>query len=135
RYGRRPLGPREQDEYVAAMASVARRLGAEDPPVTRAGLTARIAAYRPELRSTPEARATTRFLLAEPPLPAPALAPYALLAAAAVELLPPWARSPLELPYRTRLLLPVGRAGGRAVTAAVRWAVPAPPAPPVHPAV
>ncbi|OII59718.1 hypothetical protein BJP40_12840 [Streptomyces sp. CC53] len=132
RYGRHPLDRRGEDGYVADMARVARRLGADDPPATRAGLTARIAAYRPELRATPDSRATARFLLAQPPLPAVARPPYALLAAAAVELLPPWARALLDVPYTTRLLLPVARPGGRALTSAIRWATPPPPtAPPV----
>ncbi|WP_406864651.1 oxygenase MpaB family protein [Streptomyces sp. HUAS MG47] len=129
RYGRRPLDAAAQDGYVADMAEVARRLGVDRPPCTRAELTARIVAYRSELRATPESRATARFLLSDPPLPAPARLPYAFLAAAAVELLPPWARALVGPPRATRLLLPVARPGGRAITAAVRWAIPPPPRP------
>lgn len=132
RYGRHPLDAAGQDGYVQDMALVARRLGADRPPETRAELTAMIAAYRPELRATPESRATTRYLLSRPPLPAPARIPYAFLAAAAVELLPPWARELVDPPWAMRLMLPVARLGGRGVTAAVRWVVlpPPPPAPP-----
>ncbi|MFH8253638.1 oxygenase MpaB family protein [Streptomyces roseolus] len=122
RYGRHPLGPDGLDGYVADMAHVARRLGVTRPPETRDELVKCIAGYRPELRATAESRATARFLLARPPLPRPALLPYSLLAAAAAELLPPWARSAVDLPVATRLLLPVARPGGRAVTAAIRWA-------------
>lgn len=127
RYGRRPLDSAGEDGYVADMAGVARRLGAGRPPETRSELVACLADYRPELRATPESRATGRYLLASPPLPRPTLVPYAFLAAAAVDLLPPWARASLDLPPTTRLLLPTARVGGRAVTAAIRWAMPPPP--------
>ncbi|MFJ6636513.1 oxygenase MpaB family protein [Streptomyces sp. NPDC091376] len=130
RYGRCPLDPAGEDGYVADMARVARRLGVERPPESRAELVACLAGYRSELRATPESHATARYLLASPPLPKPALLPYALLAAAAVELLPPWARASLPLPLTTRLLLPAARVGGRAITAAIRWAIP--PLPPLE---
>ncbi|CAM5275278.1 hypothetical protein STANM309S_04913 [Streptomyces tanashiensis] len=128
RYGRHPLDPRAADGYVADMAQVARRLGVVDPPETTAGLAARLAEYRPELRATAESRAAARYLLSHPPLPWPARLPYAFLAAAAVELLPPWVRARLDLQYATRLLLPLARPAG-AVVAAIRWIMPA--APPV----
>ncbi|WP_017242008.1 oxygenase MpaB family protein [Streptomyces sp. SS] len=129
RYGRRPLPPREADGYVADMAQVGHRLGVVDPPETTAGLTARLAEYRPELRATAQSRAAARYLLAHPPLPWPARLPYAFLAAAAVELLPASVRARLDLPYTTRLLLPLARPGGHAVVAAIRWIIPAAPRP------
>ena len=46
----------DRDNYVAQTAEVARRLGVLDPPTTEAELAAALAAYRPELRGTPEAR-------------------------------------------------------------------------------
>ncbi|MFE9132957.1 oxygenase MpaB family protein [Streptomyces sp. NPDC007355] len=129
RYGRAPLAPAAADGYVADMAEVARRLGVESPPGSRAGLAARLAEYRPELRATPASRAAARFLLSEPPLPALARLPYAFLAAAAVELLPAWARAYLDPPAVTRLMLPLGRPGGRAITTGLRWVIMAPPPP------
>ncbi|MFJ3913611.1 oxygenase MpaB family protein [Streptomyces vinaceus] len=130
RYGRRPLDGRGQDGYVADMAYVARRLGAEAPPVTREELSARLAGYRNELRPTAASRATTRYLLSHPPLPGAVRVPYALLASAAADVLPGWARAQLALPLTSRLLSPVAGPGGRAVTAAIRWATP--PLPPSH---
>ncbi|GAA3386134.1 oxygenase MpaB family protein [Streptomyces racemochromogenes] len=127
RYGRRPLDRAGQDAYVADMARVGRRLGVEDPPEDRAALAARLEAFRTELRPTAESRATARYLLSRPPLPWPLRIPYALLAAAASDLLPRWARAQLGLPITTRLLMPVARQGGRAVTAAIRWVTPPPP--------
>jgi hypothetical protein len=67
---------------VADTARIARELGVLDPPETEAALAERIAAFRPELGRHPEARATARFLLLDPPLALAARAPYALLAAA-----------------------------------------------------
>ncbi|MFF9198249.1 oxygenase MpaB family protein [Streptomyces sp. NPDC014779] len=133
RYGRHPLDPSAADGYVADMARVARRLGVPDPPETTARLTAVLARYRPELSGTAQSRAAARYLLARPPLPWPARLPYAFLAAAAVELLPPWVRARLRVPYATRLLLPLARPGGHAVVSAIRWILNAMP-PPAAPA-
>jgi uncharacterized protein (DUF2236 family) len=121
RYGSRPLSPEERDGYVADTARVARELGVLDPPETEAALAARIEAFRPELAGTPEARSAARFLLLRPPLALAARAPYALLAAAAVGLLPRWARRPLQLPYLPVAEATVVRGAGTAITAGIRW--------------
>ena len=121
RYGARPLDQSGRDGYVADTARIARELGVLDPPETEAALAERIAAFRPELAGTPEARATARFLLLDPPLALAARAPYALLAAAAVELLPRWARAPLRLPYVPVLEPILVRGGGQVVTKGIRW--------------
>lgn len=119
RYGREPLSPAEADEYVAQSGRVARALGAEGVPTTVAELAARIESYRGELEATPAALDTASFLLREPPLPRSARAPYRLLAAGAVGLLPAWARDQLEVgTWFSRTL--GGPAGGVAVRA-VRW--------------
>jgi uncharacterized protein (DUF2236 family) len=119
-YGVRPLTPGEADTYVAQTAEVARALGGQDVPTTVAELRAAIQAFRPELAATPAALDTARFLLLRPPLPVPARVPYLPLAAAAVALLPPWARLELRLPRMPR---GPARAGGRAVTRMIRWAM------------
>lgn len=79
------LSAAEADRYVAEMTEVARRLGAEDLPETAADLHRWIAQV-PGLRMTRDARDAIRFLLL-PRLPAPMLAPYGLIAAAAADLL------------------------------------------------
>jgi uncharacterized protein (DUF2236 family) len=94
RYGERPLNPVEVDEYVAQSARVARALGAERVPETVADLAATIESYRSELEASPEALDAASFLLREPPLPRPVRAPYGMLAAGAVALLPAWAGRP-----------------------------------------
>lgn len=123
RYGSAPLGPEQADQYVADMAVIARKLGVFEPPTTVAEVRLELRDFRPEMVSTPEAREAARFLLFEPPLPLAARAPYAMLAAAAVALLPAWTRWPLRLP-----LLPVSEAllvrpAGRAITEVIRWSL------------
>ena len=95
RYGGR-LDPSEQDQYVNETSRVGRLLGVVDPPRTRQELTAYLS-ERPGLTAGTQAREAVRFLLF-PPLRIPALLPYAVVAAAAVELLPSWARRELRLP-------------------------------------
>jgi uncharacterized protein (DUF2236 family) len=118
------LDPDEADAYVAGMARVARALGVVDPPRSVAELRARLRAYQPELRATPEARAGARFLLAPPALPVPALVPYGVLGVAAVSTLPWWSRLALRLPVppvspvTDRVWAPVA---GRSLLAVLRW--------------
>ncbi len=127
RFGAQPLDQAGRDGYVADLARVGRALGVPDPPETEAELSAQLDGYRPELTGTPEARSAARFLLLRPPLPAPVRAPYALLAAAAVSLLPAWARWPLRLPYLPAAESTVVRLAGEGVVRTIRWAM-TPPA-------
>ncbi|MZE52090.1 DUF2236 domain-containing protein [Streptomyces sp. SID5770] len=127
RYGASPLTRAGYDGYVADAARIAEELGAEDPPRSLAGLARRLESYRHELGGTPEARETARFLLRDPPIPRPARVPYALLTAAAVELLPPWALGELGLPSLSRPARAAARTGGRLATGGIRWAMRPPP--------
>lgn len=123
RFGDRPLDPGEQDGYVADTALVARRLGVVDPPMTVREVREQIDGFRPELRSTPEARDTARFILLTPPLSPLARGPYGVLGAAAVSLLPSWARWPLRVPYLPVTEAVAVRAAGRVLTSTLRWAM------------
>jgi uncharacterized protein (DUF2236 family) len=123
RYGSRPLTPDEADQYVKDSALVARRLGVNEPPRSVRELKAEIREYRPELAGTKEARDAARFLLLEPPLPAAARAPYAVLGAAAVALLPAWSRWPLRLPYLPLSETLLVRPAGAAITQLIRWSL------------
>jgi uncharacterized protein (DUF2236 family) len=129
-FGSQPLDQSGRDGYVADLARIGAELGVPDPPRTEAELTARIADYRPELAGTTQAREAARFLLLTPPLPAVARPPYTVLAAAAVSLLPGWARRPLRLPRLPVTEAAVVRPAGHAMVNAIRWATSAPrPAP------
>ena len=128
RFGAQPLNQEDRDRYVNDMATIALALGAADPPRNEAELAARIQAYRPELRSTPEAREAARFLLLTPPLPIIARPGYGVLAAAAVSTLPRWARIPLRVPYLPVTEAALVRPAGQGMVRAIRWATSAPPA-------
>ncbi|WP_228717291.1 oxygenase MpaB family protein [Allosaccharopolyspora coralli] len=125
-YGARALTPDECDGYVEDMARIATALGAEDAPRSRAELDEQLAAYRPELRGTREAREAARFMLVQPPLPLLARGPYAVLGATAVSLLPRWARWPLRLPYLPVSEATAVRASGQLLVGGIRWAMTAP---------
>jgi uncharacterized protein (DUF2236 family) len=127
RFGTRPLDQAGRDGYVADMARIGAELGVPDPPRTEAELADRIARYRAELTATAQAREAARFLLLSPPLPALARAPYGMLAAAAVSLLPGWARRPLRLPRLPVTETVLVRPAGHAMVRAIRWATSAPP--------
>jgi uncharacterized protein (DUF2236 family) len=128
-FGAKPLDQAGRDGYVADMARIGSALGVPDPPRSEAELTARISAYRPELAATAQARDAARFLLLQPPLPAIARAPYSVLAAAAISLLPGWARRELRLPRLPVAETVLVRPAGHAMIHAIRWAITAPPAP------
>jgi uncharacterized protein (DUF2236 family) len=122
-YGKSPLDRGGRDDYVAQAATIATRLGATDVPTTESELGEALAAYRPELRGTAEAREADRYVLLRPPLPWPARPPYGVLAAAAVGLMPAWSRMPLRLPYLPVSERTVVRVLGSAATGTIRWAM------------
>jgi uncharacterized protein (DUF2236 family) len=123
RFGAAELTDAEADQYVADMAVVATALGVNHPPVSVADLRAELRDFRDELRGTPEARQAARFLLLEPPLPLAGRAPYGVLAAAAISLLPGWTRWPLRLPYLPFSETVLVRPAGAAVTGLIRWSL------------
>jgi uncharacterized protein (DUF2236 family) len=130
RFGAHPLDQPERDAYVADLARIGAALGVPEPPRTEAELAARIEEYRPELAATAQAREAARFLLLSPPLPVLARPPYGVLAAAAVSLLPGYARRLLWLPRLPVTEAAVIRPAGHAMVQAIRWAMTAPPATP-----
>lgn len=128
RFGPAPLGDRAADRYVAEMAVIAGHLGAEDVPTSVAGLQARLAAFRPELRADAQALSGAAFIVnlggqAVPPMPPAVATVQAVMVQAAIGLLPPWAREMLRL---RRPLLPERLLTGisaDASLATLRWAV------------
>ena len=126
RYGDKPLD--DYDGYVADMAEVASALGVPDPPTTERELAEQLDAYRPELRSTKEAREAARFIIFQAPLPLLARPAYGVLAATAVSTLPSWARWPLRLPYLPMTEATAIRLAGHSIVSAIRWVMTPPPA-------
>ena len=126
RFGTQPLDQAGRDGYVADMALIGAELGVPDPPRTEAELAGRIRAYQGELAATEQAREAARFLLLRPPLPAIARAPYGVLAAAAVSLLPGWARRELRIPSLPLADVLLARPAGRLVVHAIRWGTSSP---------
>lgn len=123
RYAAQPLAGAERDEYVRQMAVIARALGVPAPPESEQALRDQLRAYRPELRSTHEAREAARYLLLQPPMH-PAIRPvYGLLASASVALLPRWARWPLRLPFLPVAEAVAVRPAGDALVKGLRWAM------------
>ncbi|MEJ7630329.1 MAG: oxygenase MpaB family protein [Nocardioidaceae bacterium] len=121
RFSGSPLDRVGRDGYVADTAKVARALGVADAPVDEAELRDQLAAFRPELESTPEARDAARYLLLRPPVPLLARPPVAVLQAAAVALLPAWARWPLRLPFTPFVEATVVQASGRTLVRTLGW--------------
>jgi len=80
------LSATDADRYVREMAVLGERMGVESPVTTAGALHAWVRDH-PDLRVTPEARAAARFLVL-PPLPIAARAPYTVLLAAAISLVP-----------------------------------------------
>jgi uncharacterized protein (DUF2236 family) len=119
RYGA-GLSAGDADRYVAEMAVVARALGADPVPDDVAGLRELLASS--EIHATSEARDALRFLML-PPLPWSVRPTYALIAGAAIELLP----LRLQLELRVVVPPPVGplvvRPTLRAVLSTLRWSV------------
>jgi uncharacterized protein (DUF2236 family) len=122
-YGHHPLDADRRDGYVADTALVAEALGVVDAPRSEVELREQLAAFRPELRGTREARAAARFVLLNPPVPLALRPGYGVLAAAAVALMPVWSRWPLRLPYLPVLERVAVRAAGVAATGTIRWAL------------
>ncbi|MGE5287474.1 MAG: oxygenase MpaB family protein [Micromonosporaceae bacterium] len=127
RFGAQPLDQAGRDGYVADLARIGAELGVPDPPRTEDELADRINQYKGELAGTAQAREAARFLLLSPPLPMIARAPYGVLAAAAVSLLPGWARRPLRLPRLPVTEAAVVRPAGHVLVRAIRWALSPPP--------
>lgn len=120
-YGRAPITPGRQDEYVRQASRTGIMLGARNVPTSVAELAAALEGYRPELEASPAALDARHFLLDEPPVGWTARPAYAMLREGAVAALPPWARGSLGLPdgpfgSRAAALL-LGRAG----VSTLRW--------------
>lgn len=120
RYAEPRMTRSDQDRYFAESSEIARLLNADPVPRTRAAAERLIREFRPELQVDTRTRAF-RDLVLKAPAASPAEAPMqALLMRAAVDLLPPFARTLHGL--RRPLLQPVVRGATFGVASTLRWA-------------
>jgi uncharacterized protein (DUF2236 family) len=125
RFGPRDLTPEQCDQYYDEVAPVALALGAEWVPRSAADVEDYFRRQRPELHAGPQALQARDWLRHGVSRRPEQRAVYAVLHAAAVSLLPPWARSelglssplPLDLLVDTVAVIPTSRA----VSAGMRW--------------
>jgi uncharacterized protein (DUF2236 family) len=106
------------------MAKLARDLGVVAPPESERELLEQLAAFRPELEMIPRGKDARNFVLrgvASRPLERAA---YTSLVAAALGILPEWARVELELPTIPLVNNVVIRPAATAVAVALRLAIP-----------
>lgn len=123
RYGARPVTDADADAYFAETSAVAYELGACWVPTSVHEAEAYLLRVRPGLYAGPQAMAARDFLLRGVARRPADRAVHAVIAAAAVGLLPRWARSELALPplplVDTSVVAPVARTFCRGL----RWAV------------
>ncbi|NMW30957.1 DUF2236 domain-containing protein [Altererythrobacter sp. RZ02] len=110
----------DQDEYFRQFAQVAQMLGADPIPKTKREADALMREFQPELRATKEAKEIARLVLTQRPKGAP-IAVQKMLGTAAVDLLPRYARTMLELEDPGLAIIPAKAAAG-VVGKTLRWA-------------
>lgn len=111
----------DQDTYVQQAALVARALGADPVPETRAKAEALIEEFMPELRADNRTHSVAGMVISQPSLSLAASPAQRLLMQAAVDLLPDWAKAMhnrrLHGPVR-----PLVRSGTLAIARTLHWA-------------
>ena len=117
----RPAMPvAEQDEYYRQFAVIARALGADPVPETRAEADRIFRELRHDLATSKEAREIAQLVLAQRP-PGTPLAVQTMITADAVAMLPEWARAMLSLQRPMLTALPA-RAATWGMGRTLRWA-------------
>jgi uncharacterized protein (DUF2236 family) len=120
-FGDPAMSKSDQDIYFAQPGEVARALGADPVPQTRAEAEALIAEFRPELVAAARTREVARMVLTQPS-PSLAMAPVqAVLMQASVDILPRWAKE-MHGFRLSPLSGPLTRTGAFAVAQTLRWA-------------
>lgn len=120
RHVRPDMPSAEQDEYYAQIAVIARALGADPVPETRNEAERLFRELRTDLRPSNEAREIAQLVLSQRPKGTPA-AVQTLIGAEAIAMLPPWARSMLQLQRPVLTALPA-RAATWGMGRTLRWA-------------
>lgn len=123
RYHPAPLRGPELDRYFAEYAVIAEKLGAVDPPRSRADMADYFATMRPRLTVSEEVLEAVRFLRAPYGNDPVTRASSVVLNRAATDLLPGWAKRLLGLRSRTPVGPLAARAAGHALTRMLRYGV------------
>lgn len=121
RYGPERFSAAERDLYFAETAVVARELGARWVPERAEEAEAYFLRVRPELYAGPQALAARDFLLRGVARRPNDRVVYAGVAAAAVSVLPGWARTELRIPSPPFADAVLVRPAARALCGALRW--------------
>lgn len=120
RYAEPAMSVADQDRYLAEAGEVARRLGADPVPQSRAEAEALIARMRPLLRVDDRTRNMARLVL-NPPTPNLAALPLQkLVLQAGVDLMPRWARRMHG--FAPNPLAPLVRLAAGSAAGTLRWA-------------
>ena len=122
RFGASPLSDADANTYVSEMAVVCERLDGEPPARSVAELAEYMRTIRPELHAGKQGRDAARWLMV-PPIPIPARPAYAVLAPAAVGLLPAWVRKELRLPLVPGADSLVVQPAARTLVRTLAWAI------------
>jgi uncharacterized protein (DUF2236 family) len=120
RYGV-PVSAAEEDVYFAETARIGAALGADPLPRSKAEAATLIETMRPQLRVDARTREVARFVLDQRPPNAAMALPQAAIFAAAVDLLPDWAREMHGL-RRPLVALPLVRGSTMTIARTFRWA-------------
>lgn len=120
-YGEPRMSPSDQDAYVQQTGLVARALGADPVPATRAQAEALIEDFMPELRADSRTHSVASMVLSQPSPSLAASPAQHLLMQAAVDLLPNWAKAM----HKRRVggaVRPIVRTGTLAIARTLNWA-------------
>lgn len=120
-YGEPRMSSADQDAYVQQAGLVARALGADPVPETRAQAEALIEEFMPELRANDRTHSVAGMVLSQPSPSLAASPAQHLLMQAAVDLLPSWAKA-MHNRRLHRPVRPIVRAGALAITRTLHWA-------------
>lgn len=122
RYGEPRMSLADQDRYFSEVAIVARALGADPVPTSRDAADRLIDDFRPMLRADARSLAFRDLVLRAPAARRSEAPLQTLVMAAAVDLMPPWARTMHRLGPPPLLIRPAVRAATLGIASGLRWA-------------
>lgn len=121
RYGEPGMSCADQDSYFAESGVIARMLGADPVPDTRAAAERLVRDFRPQLRADPRSREFRDLVLRAPARAFAEAGVQRLLMSAATDLLPRWARQMHGISVPPLAAPPI-RAATLGLASALRWA-------------